>query len=127
MAFSTELCVTHLHFVSIDVILEKTYQDHMFFDGPFYKQINPTSSLLLEKKRCLLIGTHTHLPNVKEGIKQAIMAAEFNMEALQCYGQVASSSDLRPKTYTTFRRNIFVCKTTLPTRKVIRTFEKRAQ
>ena len=78
----------------------------MFFDGPFYKQIIPTSSLLLEKKRCPLIGTHTHLLTVKEGIKQAIMAAEFNMETLQCHGQIASSSDLRAKTYTTFRRNI---------------------
>ena len=48
------------------------------------------------------------------------------MEALQCHG-IASSSDLRAQTYTAFRRKILTSKTTFPTRKVIRTFEKRAQ
>lgn len=38
MAFLTQLCVVH-HFVSIGVILGKTYRDNIFSDEPFYKQI----------------------------------------------------------------------------------------
>lgn len=120
MAFLTELCVMHLYFVSIDVILGKTYKDRFFFGEPFYKQIIPTFTV---RKKIYPDWNSYSFADCEERHKASnytrrLYCSRFTMSWYCKY------VGLRAQTYTAFRRNILVCKTTFRTRNVIKTFEK---
>ena len=119
MAFLTELCVMHLYFVSIDVILGKT---RIIFFSMNHFTSKSFRRLLLEKKTYPDWNSYS-FADCEERHKANIYGRRLNCSrsAMSWYCKVVG---LRAQTYTAFRRKILVCKTTFRTRNVIKTFEK---
>lgn len=119
MAFLTELCVMHLYFVSIDVILGKT---RIIFFSMKHFTSKSFRRLLLEKKTYPDWNSYS-FADCEERHKANIYGRRLycSRSAMSCYCKFVG---LRAQTYAAFRRKILVCKTTFRTRNVIKTFEK---
>ena len=120
MAFLTELCIMHLYFVSIDVILGKTNKDRFFSMNRFTSK--SFRRLLLEKKTYPDWNSYS-FADCEERHKASNYDRRLycSRSAMSWYCKFVG---LRAQTYTAFRRKILVCKTTFRTRNVIKTFEK---
>ena len=110
----------HLYFVSIDVILGKTYNDQFFSMNRFTSK--SFRRLLLEKKIYPDWNSYSFV-DCEERHKASNYSRRlyFSRSAMSWYCKYVG---LRAQTYTAFRRKILVCKTTFRTRNVIKTFEK---